>query len=48
MLQIRNILDSGYTVMLEIQKAKMIFPIDNRAHCQFLPGRKKKQNNTQM
>lgn len=48
MLQIRNILDSGYTVMLEIQKAKMIFPIDNWAHCQFLPGRKKKQNNTQM
>jgi len=44
MLQIRNILDLGYKVMLEIQKAKMIFSIDNWAHCQFLPGRKKKQN----
>lgn len=42
MLQIRNILDPGYKVMLEIQKAKMIFPINNWAHCQFLPGRKKK------
>lgn len=44
MLQIRNVLDPGYKVMLEIQKAKMIFPIDNWAHCQFLSGRKKKGN----
>lgn len=38
MLQVGNILDPGYKVVLEIQKAKVIFSIDNWAHCQLLPG----------
>lgn len=48
MVKIRNILDTSYKVMLEIQKTKVIFPINNWAHCQFLPGRKKKKQNTQV
>lgn len=38
MLQVGNILDPGYKVMLKIQKAKVIFSIDNWAHCQLLSG----------
>lgn len=48
MVKIRNILDTGYKIVLEIQKTQVIFPIDNWAHCQFLPGREKKQQNTQV
>lgn len=38
MLQVGNILDPGYKVMLKIQKAKVIFSINNWAHCQLLSG----------
>lgn len=43
MVKIRNILDTSYKIMLEIQKTKVILPINNWAYCQFLPGRKKKK-----
>lgn len=45
MLQIRNILDASYKIMLEVQKTKMLFSINDWASCQFLPEKTKNFSN---